>query len=102
MLRDVNALETGEGAHADVVKLRQKKGIDEVAAIDLELWIINGFLRDLQARRARAQESAAASPIPLHFCSAGPCHQIGQIKLEKNVPFGYVRVAFFNTGREPV
>ena len=100
MLRHVNALETGERAHADVIELREKKGIDEVAAIDLELWIIDGFLRDLQARRARAQESAAPPPIQLHFGFAGPRHQIGQIKPEKIVPFDNVRIALLNNCRE--
>ena len=52
MLRDVNALETGEGTHAHVIELGEKKSIDEVAPIDLELWIIDGFLRDLEPRRA--------------------------------------------------
>src|SRR5947199_8661613 len=96
VLRDITALETAERAQTDVIELRQKKSIDEVAAIDLELWIIDGFLRDLQARRARAQESAAPPPIQLHFGFAGSRHQIGQIKSEKIVPFDYVRVAFLN------
>src|SRR5207253_5465834 len=96
VLRDVNALETAKGAHADVIELGEKKSIDEVASIDLELWIIDGFLRDLQTRRAPAQESATAPPIQLHFGFPGPRHQIGQIKPEKIVPFDYVRIALLN------
>ena len=71
-----------------------------MAAIDLELWIIDGFLRDLQTRRARAKKSAAPPPIQFHFRFARPRHQIGQIKPEKIVPFDYVRIAFLNNCRE--
>src|SRR6266536_249212 len=94
------ALDTSESAHADVIELREKEGIDEVAAIDLELWIIDGFLGDLQARRTRAEESAAPPPIQLHFGFAGPRHQIGEIKSEKIVPLDYVRIALLNNCRE--
>ena len=100
VLRDINPLEAAEGAHADVVELREQKSVDEVAAIDLELWIIDGFLRDLQPRRARAQESAASPPIQFHFRFARPRHQIGQIEPEKIVPFDYVRIALLNNCRE--
>ena len=63
MSGDIGPFEPGERAHADVVKLRQQKCVDEMAAIDRELRIIDGLLRDLQPRRARAEKAAAASPI---------------------------------------
>src|SRR5215471_10185481 len=50
--RHIDAIETGKRAHADVVKLREQKCIDEVPAIDVELRLIDGFLRDLKSRRA--------------------------------------------------
>jgi len=48
MTRDIHPLEAGERTHTDIVELREQKRIDEMAAIDLELWIIDGFLGDLQ------------------------------------------------------
>ena len=64
---DIRPFEPCEGTHADVVKLRQQKRVDEMAAIDRELRIIDGFLSDLQSRGARAKEAAAASPIEFGF-----------------------------------
>ena len=96
MLRDIHPLEARERAHANIVELREQKRVDEMAAIDLELWIIDGFLGDLQTRWARAKKSAASSPIQFHFHFARPRHQIGQIKPEKIVSFDYVWIAFLN------
>ena len=45
---DVGPFETGKGTHADIIKLRQQKSVDEVAASDRELGVINCFLRDLE------------------------------------------------------
>jgi len=50
---DVGAFETGQGAHSNVVKLGEQKCVDEMTAIDREFRVIDRFLRDLQARRAR-------------------------------------------------
>ena len=100
MLRDIHPLEARERAHANIVELREQKRVDEMAAIDLELWIIDGFLGDLQTRWARAKKSAASPPIQFHFHFARPRHQIGQIKPEKIVSFDYVWIAFLNNCRE--
>ena len=67
MLRDIDALEAGEAAHADIVKLREQKCVDEMPAIDRELRIIDRLFRDLESRRTRAQEAAAAPPIEFQF-----------------------------------
>ena len=48
MSGDIRPFEPCERTHADVVKLRQQKCVDEMAAIDRELRIIDSFLRDLQ------------------------------------------------------
>ena len=48
MLRDIDPLEAGQAAHADVVELREQKGVDEMPAIDGELRIIDRLLRDLE------------------------------------------------------
>ena len=82
MPRDINAFEAGKRAHADVVKLRQKKGVDEMAAIDRELGVIDGFLRDLEPRWARTQESPTPSPIQLGFRFARARDKVGQIEAE--------------------
>jgi hypothetical protein len=50
MAGDVGPLETGKRTHADVIKLRQQKSIDEVATTDRELWIIDCFFRNLESR----------------------------------------------------
>ena len=47
MLRDVDALEPGQGAHADIVKLREQKSVDEMPAINGEFRIIDRLLGDL-------------------------------------------------------
>ena len=67
MLRHIYPLEARERAHANVVELREQKRIDEMAAIDLKLWIIDGFLGNLQTRWTRAKKSAAPAPIQFHF-----------------------------------
>ena len=99
MLRDIEALEATEGAHPDVVKLREQEGVDEVAPIDGELRIIDRLLRDLQPRRTRTQEAAAAAPIEFGFRFARPRHQIREIETEEIVTFDHVRIALFDQAR---
>ena len=94
MLRHIDPLEAGEATHADIVKLREQKGIDEVPAIDGELWIIDCLLCDLESRWTRAEETAAASPIEFHFRFAGAGDEIRQIEAEKVMAFDHIGVAF--------
>src|SRR5437763_12842730 len=100
MLRDIRPLEARERAHANIVELREQKRVDEMAAIDLELWIIDGFLGDLQTRWARAKKSAAPAPIQFDFRFSPSRHQIGEIKPEKIVSFDYMWIALLNNCRE--
>src|SRR5205814_7526902 len=100
MLRDIHPLEARERAHANIVELREQKRVDEMAAIDLELWIIDGFLGDLQTGWARAKKSAAPAPIQFYFRFACPRHQAGQIKPKKIVSFDYIGIAFLDNCRE--
>src|SRR5690349_7974493 len=100
MLRDIHPLEARERAHANIVKLREQKSVDEMATIDLELWIIDSFLGDLQSRRARAKKSAAPAPVQFHLRLARPGHQVRQIKAEKIVSFDYIGIALLNNCRE--
>ena len=100
MLRDIHPLEARERAHANIVELREQKRVNEMAAIDLELWIIDGFLGDLQTRWTRARKSATPAPIQFHFHFARSRHQIGQIKPEKIVPFDHIGIALPNNCRE--
>ncbi len=72
MLRDIDPLEASERAHPDIVKLREQKSIDEMAAIDRELRVIDRFLGDLEPRRTRAEKTAAASPIQFRFRLCAP------------------------------
>ena len=46
---DIGPFETSEGTHADIVKLREQKSVNEVAAANRELGIIDCFLRDLES-----------------------------------------------------
>src|SRR5439155_9441009 len=96
---DFGALETGQGTHTDIVKLREQKSIDEMAATDCELRIIDGFFRDLKSRRSRAQESIAASPIKFCFCLLRARHQIRQIEAEQFVTLDHVRIALVDKTR---
>src|SRR6478672_2165048 len=96
MLRDIHPLEARERAHANIVELREQKGVDEVAAIDLELWIIDGFLGDLQTRWTGAKKSAAPAPIQFRFRFARSRHQIRQIKPKKIVSLDNIGVALLN------
>ena len=48
MPSDIRSFESCERTHADVVELRQQKCVDEMAAIDRELRVIDSLLRDLQ------------------------------------------------------
>ena len=84
MLRHIDPLEAGQAAHPDVVKLREQKRVDEMPAIDGELRIIDRLLRDLESRRTRAQESAAASPIEFHFRFARARDEIRQIEAKQD------------------
>src|SRR5204863_2018760 len=63
MLGDIDPIEAGETAHADVVKMREQKCVDEVPAIDGELRVIDCLLRDLESRRAGTEKSVATSPV---------------------------------------
>ena len=76
MPRNIDTFETGEGPHADIVKLRQEERIDEMAAIDRELRVIDCFLRNLESRRTGAQKSAAAPPVKFCFRFPGARNQI--------------------------
>src|SRR6266404_5190585 len=96
MVRHIHALEPGKRAHANVVKLREQKSVDEMAAIDGELRVIDCFLRNLEPRWTGAQESAAASPIEFGFRFLGARNQIRQIEPEEIVPLNHIRIAFFN------
>src|SRR3954469_18468676 len=49
--RDINPLEARERSQPDVVKLRQQKRVDEMPAIECELWIINCLFRNLKSQR---------------------------------------------------
>ena len=73
---DIGSFETGKRTHADVVKLREQKRIDEMAATDCELGIIDCLFRDLESRRPRTQESTAASPIEFRFRFLRPRDEI--------------------------
>ncbi len=48
MARDIQPLKANKRTHSDIVKLREQKRIDEMAAIDRELRIIDRLLRDLE------------------------------------------------------
>src|SRR5580704_13427794 len=93
---DIGPFETGKRTHADIVKLREQKSIDEVAAADCELWIIDCFFGDSESRRTRTQESVTASPIEFCFRLLRACDQIWQIKTEEIVAFDHIRIPFFN------
>jgi hypothetical protein len=49
VLCNIDPFETGQAAHSHVVELRQQKRIDEVPAIDAELWVIDRLFSDLKA-----------------------------------------------------
>ena len=51
MPRHIDAVKSGQGPHPDIIKLREQKGVDKMPAIDGELWIIDGLLRDLEPGR---------------------------------------------------
>ena len=100
VLRDVDALEAGKCAHADIVKLREQKCVDEVPAFDAELRVIDRLLRDLQSRRPRTQETAAASPIEFRFRFARARDEIRQIEAKEIVAFDHIRIALFDNTRQ--
>src|SRR4029453_9783989 len=93
---DICPFEPCERTHADVVKLRQQKCVNEMAAIDRELWIIDGFLRDLQSRWTRAEKTATASPIEfgLQLLRAGD--KVGEMNTEQIVALDHIGIAFFD------
>ena len=98
VLRHVDPLEAGEAAHADIVKLREQKRVDEMPAIDRELRIIDRLLRDLEPRGTRAEETAAPSPIEFHFRFARAGHEIRQIEAKEVMAFDHIGVAFLDDG----
>ena len=49
MPRHIEALEAHKGTHSNIVKLREQKRIDKMAAIDCELRVIDRLLGDLQS-----------------------------------------------------
>jgi hypothetical protein len=99
VLGDIDALEAAERAHADVVEMREQEGVDEVAAVDGELGVVDGLLGDLEARRTRTEEAAAAAPVELHFRFARAGDEIRQVEAEEVVAFDDVGVALFDQGR---
>ena len=50
MLGHVDPLEARQAAHADIVELREQKGVDEMTAFHGELWIIDCLLSDLESQ----------------------------------------------------
>ena len=99
MLRDIGSLETGKRAHADIVKLREQKCVDEMPAFDAELRIIDCLLRDLQSRRPRTQKTAAASPIQFRLRFASARDEKRKIEAKEIVAFDDVRIAFLDNTR---
>src|SRR5437667_4754475 len=69
-------------------------------AIDRELRVIDGFLRDLESRGTRPQKSAATSPIELRFCFARTSDEIRQIEAEQVVTFDHIRIPFLDETRQ--
>src|SRR5882724_2517193 len=93
---DIGPFEACEGTHSNIVKLREQECVDEMAAADCELRIINCFFRNLESRWSRAQKSIAASPVEFRFRLLRACDQIWQIKTEQVVAFDDVRISFFD------
>src|SRR4051794_37806821 len=100
MLRDIDPFEAGQAPHPDVVEVREQKGVDEVPAINGELRVIDGFLRDLETRRAGAEEAAAPAPIQFHFGFPSPGDEKRQIEAKEIVAFDHVRTALFDKSRQ--
>ena len=96
VLGHVDPLEAGEAAHADIVELREQKGVDEMPAIDGEFRVIDCLLRDLEPGRTGTEEPAAASPIEFHFRLSRARDQVRQVEAKKIVAFDHVRVAFLD------
>src|SRR2546423_12057551 len=65
-------------------------------AIDCELWIIDGLLRNLESRWTGAQETAAASPIEFGFQLLCASDEIRQINPKQIMTFDHIRVALFD------
>src|SRR5215470_13721144 len=102
MSGNIRSFETCKGPHADVVKLRQQKGIDEMAAIDSELRIIDSLFGDLQPRRPRAKKTATASPVEFGFQLFRARDKIGEMNTKQIMTFNYIRIAFFDEcGKSP-
>src|SRR6266436_5285304 len=93
---DIRPFETGKRTHSDIVELREQKRINEMPAIDRELRIIDGLLRDLESRRPRAEKTAAASPVELGFQFLRATDQKRQIGPEQVMTFDYIRIALFD------
>ncbi len=65
-------------------------------AIDGELRIIDCLLRDLEPRRTRTEEAAAASPIEFHFRFARARDQIRQVEAKEVMAFDHIGIAFLD------
>src|SRR6516165_12283336 len=100
MSGDIRTLEPCERTHADVVKLRQQKSVDEMAAIDCELGIIDGFLCDLQSRGARAEKTATATPIEFGFQLLRAADKQREVDTEEIVALDHIGIAFFDEPSE--
>src|SRR4051794_40715141 len=96
MLRDIDSLEAGEAAHADIVKLREQEGVNEVPAIDGELRIIDCFLRDLEPGGPGTEKATAASPIEFYLRFARASYQQRQIGAKEIMPLYHIGVSFFD------
>src|ERR1700724_1975714 len=67
MACDIRALEPGQCSQPDIIKLREKERVHEMAAVDRELGVVDRLLRNLQPRRPRSQKSTAPAPIQFGF-----------------------------------
>ncbi len=100
MLGDVAPFKASERAHPNVIELREQEGVDKMAALDGELWVINRFLRDLEPGRPGAQKSPAPSPIEFGLRLASAGNEKGEIELEKVVTLNDIRVTRFDESRQ--
>src|SRR6478672_1119712 len=76
--------------------MREQESIDEMPAIDGELRVIDGLLRDLESRRTRTQKTAAATPIEFHLRFSRASYKHWQIGSKQIVPFDHIGIAFLN------
>src|SRR4051812_16285078 len=71
-----------------------------MTAVGGELWIIDCFFGDLEARWTRSEKAAAPAPIQFHLGLSGTRHKERQSEPKKVVPLDHVRVALLNRGSE--